>query len=241
MARSRGPVARILYAASSFITARIQGGPLKGKRWTLFGGVRFLKGTFEPQKTEALKAIFEDQTGEWVFYDIGANIGFFSILAAHCWQGKGTIIAFEPSPITHRFLKRNIAVSGHRNIQAYRIGVSSKSGSATFDTSLGRGEQKLSDTGNATIETVALDEWIEISNAPTPTIIKIDVEYHEMEALKGMRSTIEQTRPITMIAVHDDELHSEVVQFMEQRGYSHSVISEDKGDTELLFTPHMSS
>lgn len=237
MARSRGPIRRFLYSVSSFITARIKAGPLKGKRWTLFGGIRFLRGTFEPKKTDALIKIFENQKGTKVFYDIGANIGFFSVLAAQCWEGQGKVFAFEPSPITHRFLKRNIAVSTYKNIAAYKLGVSSKAGNVYFDTTLGRGEQKVSESGNATIDIIKLDDWVDSNNAPLPTIVKIDVEYHEMEALKGMAQIIERAKPIMMIAVHTDDLHRQVAKLMTESGYSHTVISEDKGDTELLFIP----
>jgi FkbM family methyltransferase len=126
-----------------------------------------------------------------IFYDIGANVGAYTILSG-LHVGCQTI-AFEPHPKTFSFLEKNISLgikSG--NIKLFNIGLGSKAEKIKFTSDLDTvnhvaldGYENLID-----VDIFVLDEL----SLPTPTVIKIDVEGFEWEVLNGAKLTLENDR-----------------------------------------------
>jgi FkbM family methyltransferase len=150
-----------------------------------------------------------------VFIDIGANVGFYTVPLARVAQQKhGKVFSFEPLPPNFKRLQENIRLN--RLVETARlipVGLSSSFGSATItlrEDFINGGE-----TGNAAIliedgtdekfstrriqlETLDGLTGVEIDRVD---LVKIDVEGHEDQVLKGARNTIERQRPIIIIEV----------------------------------------
>lgn len=127
-----------------------------------------------------------------LFFDIGANVGSYTVLASgHI--GAHTI-SFEPVPSTFRSLEKNIKVNNiGLLVKAYNVGVSSKRGKLIFTTFHDSINHVLKDyEGNspdvAEVEVVTVDEIV--AGNRTPVLIKIDVEGYETEVLNGMNSAL---------------------------------------------------
>lgn len=121
-------------------------------------------------------------SSEDIFYDIGANVGAYSILtSSHC---ECKVYSFEPHPQTFTYLTRNINIQNKSDlIKAFNFGLSDKKEFVSFSTNLDTVNHVAVDKSVPTInlEFFVLNEL----NLPIPTMIKLDVEGFEYMVLKG--------------------------------------------------------
>jgi len=150
---------------------------------------------YEPATTRLFQTTV---TPGMVMVDIGAHVGYYTLLAAQLTGPTGQIYAFEPEPGNHDTLLKNIELNGHDNITATRSAVSDRQGSATmYLTSLDSGRHSLflhdlPQRGNAAVETTTLDLFLEARDWPKIDLIKIDVEGAEVAVLDGMSQSLER-------------------------------------------------
>jgi len=146
-----------------------------------------------------------------VFWDVGANIGFYSLLASSC-PGVN-VIAFEPNPATVKVLRKNIELNQRSNIKVLNIALSESDGMARFDTIQRDSTAAMAHLANeetdGTIEVVAKrgDKLVESGDVPKPDVLKIDVEGAEYLVLKGMSDALSSCRLIIC------ELHSSIERY----------------------------
>jgi len=141
-----------------------------------------------------------------VVVDVGANVGYFSLLAAELVGDSGKVYAFEPEPGNNGVLRKNIDINSISNIQVEEKAVSDSSGTAEFFLSeLDSGSHSL--YGEAArgvrehfqVTTTTIDEFHESEGWPNVDLIKIDVEGGELGVLKGMESLMEKTPDVKLI------------------------------------------
>jgi FkbM family methyltransferase len=160
-----------------------------------------------------------------VFYDIGANLGFFSLLAAHLsGLREGRVYAFEAAPDNAEAIRRNAELNLIGNIEVIGAAVSASSGRAQLQVVDDQSWSKLAGYGEhpftvevIEVETVAIDDLLGRGELPPPDVVKIDVEGAEIAVLQGMRETIDRHRPAIICELHDT--HAEFVSAMTQHGY----------------------
>jgi FkbM family methyltransferase len=144
-----------------------------------------------------------------VFIDIGANVGFFSLTASNTFN---RVLSFEPTPITLNSLRDNIKLNGFKNIDVFDCALSEKLGSIKLNVNpLNIGGNSLESFSKEIIEQSRRDDWesfdVEVStldnilinqDIPIGTIdlIKIDIEGHEVSAIKGAKNTISSHKPL---------------------------------------------
>jgi FkbM family methyltransferase len=137
--------------------------------------------------------------------DIGANVGYYTLLAAKRVGSHGKVYAFEPEPRNFELLMENIRLNSYENVIATQRAVSNESGTASlFLSPRCSGAHSLvstRDPGNETIAvgTVTLDEFFEREGWPAIQVIKMDIEGWEMEALDGMHKLIIRNSPLTIV------------------------------------------
>lgn len=160
-----------------------------------------------------------------VFYDIGANLGFFSMLGAHlAGLEQGQVYAFEAAPENARAIGHNAQLNAIPNITVIAKAVSSHAGRGRLQVVDDQSWSKLEDYGEhpnteqvIDVELVAIDELVSAGELPAPTLVKIDVEGAEIAVLEGMRETIARDRPAIICELHDT--HREFVALMDDLGY----------------------
>lgn len=217
----------------SFVTLRIKSGALAGKRWVATSGGNFIRGKYEPYKTDAITGNFSK--GE-IFYDIGAHVGYFSAIAAVLNEGMGKVIAFEPRPMNIRLFKRHMKINNLKQVVLYESAVGEGEKEVFFDTAHGSATGCVSDKGDLKVKQVSIDELVKCGEIPPPTFVKIDVEGGETEVLKGMKKVIAASRPKMVIATHNDECQKYVVEFLKTVNYRFEILNPGrvKGDTEII-------
>jgi len=108
-----------------------------------------------------------------------------------------------------------------------------------FDSSHGSATGRVTSTGDLKVKQVSIDRLISEGTLPMPTFIKIDVEGGEIEVLKGLEKVISASRPKMVVATHNPECHSFVLDFLKNHKYSHKILNPEsiKGDTEIVALP----
>jgi FkbM family methyltransferase len=217
----------------AYIVWPIWSGPLAGYKFSVVSGSRFLRGTYEPEKSAAFSAIVG--RGDFVV-DVGAHHGYFSMLASHLVGPEGLVFAFEPRPSNIHVLRINLRSNRLQNVLVRTQAVGSASGTLRFDTQHGSGTGRLSETGDIEVPVIALDD---LSLPRRPSFVKMDIEGGEIGALQGARGLIERYRPKLLVAVHGRQTRDSVESLLSAWNYSFSVINPaaSKGDTELMAEP----
>ncbi len=160
-----------------------------------------------------------------VFYDIGANLGFFSMLGAHlAGLDDGQVYAFEAAPDNAEAIRANARLNGISNISVIDKAVSAHSGRGRLQIVDDQSWSKLAEYGEhpytesvLEVELVAIDDLLAAGELRPPTLVKIDVEGAEIAVLDGMRATIERHRPAIICELHGT--HTEFVATMTAHGY----------------------
>lgn len=145
-------------------------------------------GVWEPFESKVFSCLC--QAGDTVL-DLGANIGWYSVLAAGLVGSDGCVFAFEPDPSNARLLEMNAAVSDpNRVIQIYRIAVGESEAEALFyksETNLG--DHRLFSDGSSRetypVNVTSLDSFFSGEYPRLPDIVKSDTQGSEAKIIKG--------------------------------------------------------
>ena len=179
-----------------------------------------------------------------VFYDIGSNVGFFSLIAARLVGPTGSVHAFEPVPDNLSRIRENAERNGLRNITAWPVAVGRSHGTETLRLARHPGGATLSSAdvldpvGAIEVRVVSIDGLVAGGELPAPTFAKIDVEGTETDVLDGMKGTIADHRPTLLIEVDDADAEAVRRKFgaVQDRlvplGYSCTPLERSYGDSD---------
>lgn len=205
-------------------------------------------GIFEPYETSLfLEALTSDMT----VVDIGANIGYYTILAAEKIGPAGHIIAFEPEPQNFSLLKKNVTVNDVKNASLFQKAVSDRESKIKlYLAAENMGDHRIYDPSGTRefveIEAIVLDDFLE-SHGLKPDIIKMDIQGAELKAFEGMRRTLAEAKTLTLFTEYwpsqIEEFGGDPRKFLEglvELGFHLSVIDEhqrsvqDKNVDEII-------
>jgi FkbM family methyltransferase len=152
---------------------------------------------------------------EEAFWDVGANIGYFSLVAATALKGRGQVAAFEPGGAAFHRLSENVSLNRFSNIRIYNLAVSDREGEAVLYVSgdIADSSANLYGPGGAqarpeVCRTVTLDKFREDEGLPFPAFIKVDVEGAELAVLKGAQDLIAQHPPLLLLEMEEKNLRA---------------------------------
>jgi len=141
-----------------------------------------------------------------VFLDVGGNIGTYPAALAAVKQGKLRGAAFEPVPKTNMLLRRTLDLNGLEGFLAEAVALSSREAELRFTAYAGGGNNFIVQRGDPRSQVVAhsttLDGWVDAHPDLAPDAIKIDVEGHELEVLKGGMKVLARCRPALVLECH---------------------------------------
>ncbi|EDM25190.1 Methyltransferase FkbM [Lentisphaera araneosa HTCC2155] len=161
-------------------------------------------GFYEKKDSDMILSLIQDNS---VFFDIGANIGWYSIAAAKVKKNI-TIHTFEPIKQTYDCLLENIKINQCEQIETYNLGLSNIEDELTFyfyDEGSGNASSALLDETREnqkhTCKVKPLDSFFPKLNLKNLDFIKCDVEGAELLVFKGGVQTIEQYKPIVFTEI----------------------------------------
>lgn len=174
-----------------------------------------------------------------VFYDIGANIGFFTVIGAKLVAPSGQVYAFEPVPENAALVRQNARVNHFSTVTVLEKAVSHSRGAEELLLAHHPGGATLATAGKPpdlkgamTVDLVSIDALVAEQVIKPPTVVKIDVEGAEIDVLCGMIQTIQDYKPKILYEIDDENEASlmrksyEVEAFVQAFGYQIETLEE---------------
>lgn len=209
-----------------------------------------LEGRYENSSLFLVEEFIEKKIsnpGDKVVLDIGANIGNHSIFLAEKFK---KVYAFEPNPITYEVLKINSTyVAEHKNVIPFNFGLSDAEGSLPFNVNpaniggsgiINRNNRNVNDS--IFIDVKTLDKFDELKDVSV-ALIKIDVEGHELNALRGAKDTISRDMPAILFEQSAAEIidgSSPTIKYLDEIGYEFFEIKKNFDFGDKLFSKILS-
>lgn len=237
-----GPVTRFLRgllnraAAEGVQVVEVAGGPLRGARLAL--DLQSEKdhwlGTYEPLVQDAIERLL--QPGQ-VAYDVGANIGYTSLLLAEAVGPAGLVVAFEPLLVNFRRLCENLDLNAQGKwVEAVNAAVGDQGGWAQFLVHSSGAMGKLSGSAGREIQyeheipvkIVTIDDFVLKHDRRAPNLVKIDVEGGERAVLAGMRKVLRRYRPALLLELHGEQAARDCTEILNEAHYRMRLLEPDR-------------
>jgi FkbM family methyltransferase len=165
----------------------------------------FMKGEFDPLVFQPLRDVLKKGG---TFLDVGANVGFYSMLGLDAVGSSGNVHAFEIDPRPLRCLRRTVTEGGHANFHIHEIAVSDREGTARLVARSESGNSSVEEVGTGSVvRSTTLDLVCSASGITNIQAIKIDIEGAELLALNGARRILEEFHPL-VVCEADEKLQA---------------------------------
>ena len=183
--------------------------------------------TYEPMETRLVVSTLQE--GD-VFLDIGANVGWYSVIAARKVGASGKVIAFEPDPDNFGLLKKNCELNKLGNVELHNRAISDCDGKDYLYRSTSNfGDHQLHATADESrakveVETVKLDSLFPAGDIAIKAI-KIDTQGSEAKIMRGMQTFIARQKPVIFTEFwpyglrNNGESVFDILAFIERNGY----------------------
>jgi FkbM family methyltransferase len=191
-------------------------------------------------EVDVLEAIVSHLSPGSCFYDIGAHIGFYSLIAARVVGPQGCVLAVEPDPDNVSVLRDHIARNAFTHIQVVEAAATSYEGKIQFHRSgsdapthmSGKVGHGSSPPGGSTVVETAAVSLDGLARAhPAPAVVKIDVEGEEVAVLEGAPELLHKLKPVLVVEVHSAENWATIEKLLSGAGYR----AEKLGAQQLQF------
>jgi FkbM family methyltransferase len=182
-------------------------------------------GTYEPELQDAVREWIQPGA---VIYDVGANIGYVSLLLAKAAGETAKVYAFEALPENAERWCKNMALNqleAHLSLFAgavtqetgpVRFLVNASGGMGKAAGSAGRQDKYMSEVN---VPGISLDDFVYEQGNPSPQVVKMDIEGGEVLALPGMKRVLAQARPLLLLELHGPESNRLAWETLKSAGY----------------------
>lgn len=218
-------------------------GILRGTKWVCSQGEQFWYplGLYEKATTTFLAKHLRSGN---VFFDIGANFGYYTLLGSRVVGSHGKVYAFEPIDSNVTSILEKIKVNNFKNVFVEKGAVSNLVGDVDFVLEPNNASSHLSnlDISNfsssaqdiVSVPSVSLDYFVK-EKGIFPDLIKMDIEGAECDALLGAQFLLKEIKPIWIIATHSIQLMEDCKEFFDNYDYNYEVL--DGSMHELIAIP----
>lgn len=194
-------------------------------------------GTWEPHVERVLRQYLVKGS---VFVDIGANVGWHTMLAASIVGDAAAVYAFEPNPANARLIAHTIEKNRLPNVHLLPFALSDRVGFSSFQSAIGSNgafvgsrEHDSLDASVTIVPTLRLDD-LSIEHVD---VLKIDVEGAEPLVLRGAEATIERDHPVIIFEFSCDmservggDAARTHLDMLQARGYELALIEQPTGE-----------
>ncbi|TNE48854.1 MAG: FkbM family methyltransferase [Deltaproteobacteria bacterium] len=183
-----------------------------------------------------------------VCFDIGANIGIYSIIAGYLVGSEGEVHSFEPDPQDHPWLEFNMGSNNLPQVTVHKHAVGAEPGSVPFYQDVansrtgslveGAWSPEKDDTKVIHVDVLPLDHYI--NDISRLDFMKIDVETFEYEVLLGAQGLLEKFQPVILIELSDRH-RQESLALLHKLGYARQTSGSADEEFMMLFLPSLNS
>ena len=211
-------------------------------------------GIWEPNLTHYIRRTL--CPGDY-FIDVGANVGFYTLLGAKCVGEAGKVHAIEASPIICTFLRKNLELNVFKNIAVHNLAVSDKcqaleifnaKNSQNFGATTTRSSKAITRgfKSEGHVDAAPIDQIVPRDDLLKARIIKIDVEGAEAQVIQGMLHLLKEFSDNTEIIVElnreaieeSDQTIGDILELFKQNGfYAFQILNDYSADPYLYRSP----
>tara|TARA_Y100000034_G_C6780767_1_gene348960 strand:- start:65 stop:709 length:645 start_codon:yes stop_codon:yes gene_type:complete len=169
---------------------------------SLIGKSIYKYGFWEKETTETVVSKVKEKMN---ILDVGADIGYYSLLFSKLVGNNGMIYSFEPIPEAKGYLDVNICLNNIMNVKSYEFALFDEEGFSYIEDPFGKSRLNNNpDMQNYDSIRVQTKKFDSLKINSRIDLIKIDVEGSEMNVLTGMKETIKKYHPIILLELHCD-------------------------------------
>ncbi|MHC4543150.1 MAG: FkbM family methyltransferase [Planctomycetota bacterium] len=201
----------------------------------------YFLGSHESEETQFIKRIIQP---DWVVVDIGAHIGYYTLLAARIIDRKlGHVYAFEPNPGTFEILTHHIKINDLAHVTAHNMALGASVGQIEFflgpsrNTGMASMFPRKIGHGKVATQITTLDRFVDTNNLRCIDLIKMDVEGAEVEVLEGARNVLASYLPRLVLEVNSVMLtrsgHRPQDLVLLLRDYGYALFRMDRSGAEI--------
>lgn len=212
---------------------------LEGQPQDIGVGSLFYRGQYEWGELKLWRRLLTGSN--LVVLDVGANLGLYSLVtAAHCRDHNlvgARIFGFEPNPKECTKFKRNVDLNDYSEINVVQLALSNRAGVCSmaipangfgvFGHLLSSNDRIYSEDEVKEVETIDLDSWCKIHGIEQIDLMKLDVEGHELDVLRGAENLLaRQAISILLMEIGHGQWR-ECMDLLRSHGYSIDLICRD--------------
>jgi FkbM family methyltransferase len=191
-------------------------GALRGKRWIAGSSNHGCwLGSYEAAKQ---RKMIELVRPGMVCWDVGANVGFYTLLLAELVGVSGRVFAFEPVPCNVELLRRHVEMNRYQNVRIFPCALGDFDGEALFDPGPNRAVGHMAAGGTLKVPCSRADTLLAAGEVEAPDVVKIDVEGAEADVLRGARGAMEK-HPMMFLATHGEPTHRACLELLAASAY----------------------
>ena len=184
-------------------------------------GHAMLRGLHEPMVQEALRRTL---AGGATFYDVGANMGFMTLVGARLVGPAGVVVSIDPEPDNAAAIEANAALNGLATVTVIAAAAAAATGPVEVIGVRDMLWTRLAEVGEhpmererLTVPGVSLDDLVYEQGIHPPDVVKIDVEGGELQVLAGMSRLLRERRPAIIAEMHGK--NAAVCELLRDAGY----------------------
>lgn len=193
-------------------------GPGRGLKWIVrsYNHGCWL-GSYDFEKQIVLREIVKPAD---VVYDIGAHVGYFSIIFGKLVGAAGAVYAFEPVKENYEFILQHISINRMANVTATNAGIGATSGTACFATENHTATYHRTDSGSVRVPVYNLEEYVRDNHLPPPDLIKMDIEGEELYVVPSILDFVIRHRTKLLISTHENGSAGVLGKLLSDNGFS---------------------
>jgi FkbM family methyltransferase len=219
----------------------IKSGYASGLKWKRYK--RYVNGYWLGQYELPLQhALWRELGPHQCVFDVGANAGFFTLVAAKRVGSFGKVVAFEPHPQNAETVREQIALNGMRQCEVAEAGIAANEGVSFFSYP----ETEFSTThlgdpraGELTLEVPVTTLDLACTKYGTPNLIKMDIEGGEVEALKGASQLLVNSKVTWLIELHGQSCSMMMQETLSEYGYELFTLDGERVPPAFHFPNHL--
>lgn len=203
----------ILITPIQYLPVIVRKGAAKGARWTLFPCSAYWRGDTEKEIEFAIRKY--GATPGTSCWDLGAHFGIYTVGMAMAVGPEGQITGIEPNPFSFKRCLLHVRLNNLDWVKLFNAASSDSKGTAILAVGNDMyctsshlpysNEEIQTPTKNIEVNTIILDDLVKSKEIRAPQFIKIDVEGHGAEAIKGAIQTISLHKPVIVMSFHSTE------------------------------------
>jgi len=236
----------VFFLEKNYTTRTVYGSKIRGRTNDLIQGYIYCFGVWEPNLTSFIRKRLEG-LGERTFVDVGANIGYFSLLSAQLMPG-GRVVSVEAFPGIYDHLRENIRINGYGNIRAVNCAAVesphpvSMYHAGAFNEGATTSVEGIYDSAPIVVEGRPLSDILSASEIRTTRLVKIDTEGAEYSVLGGLFPVLHEFPEDVEIIVEitpsilGEEKTQEIFASFRDRGFVPYVLLNSYDPEYMLFS-----